>query len=102
MTLDNELDRLSLFSLHFPPACFTEDGDSCTFPFEYKDVVYDKCMTIDEPRPWCSHNTDSNGEHISGNWGFCETDKGCRFGERVLVTRDGLYVQLPLREKDKG
>lgn len=42
----------------------------CNFPFIYQGVTYNACTGVGEPRPWCSLKT-SNGNHVTGNWGFC-------------------------------
>ena len=53
-------------------ACVTSNGDKCVFPFIYKGKKYEKC-TLDDggDREWCSTQTDSSGNHISGKFGRC-------------------------------
>ena len=47
------------------------------FPFTYKDVKYTKCTLEDadktDGKPWCSTQTDANGQHVGGQgqWGHC-------------------------------
>ena len=43
----------------------------CNFPFRYQGVDYYNCTLVDEPTEWCSTNTDSDGNHIAGSWGYC-------------------------------
>merc|ERR1719234_1338675 len=50
-------------------------GSTCIFPFNFDGVSYSGCATTDEdPRPWCSTQTDANNNHVSGvgAWGYCD------------------------------
>merc|ERR1719234_2231211 len=50
-------------------------GSTCIFPFNFDGVSYSGCATTDEdPRPWCSTQTDANDDHVSGvgAWGYCD------------------------------
>ena len=49
------------------------NGRVCIFPFKYKNKIYHKCTTIEEPKPWCSTKT-SEGNHVTGEWGYCDSD----------------------------
>jgi len=59
-------------------------GFACVFPFKYKGKQYQSCSGIDETKPWCSHKVDSNGEHVSGRWGYCAAS--CVFNCNAKVT----------------
>jgi len=66
-------------------ACGTNGGNkpnmNCKFPFKYKNTVYYTCTRANgHSKPWCSTKT-IGGNHVSGNWGTCDSD--C--GERRLV-----------------
>ena len=41
---------------------------NCVFPFIYKGVSYDYCVTLDKNIPWCA--TTDNYD-IDGHWGRC-------------------------------
>ena len=49
----------------------------CVFPFKFRGKVYNAC-TFDHTsqdndiKPWCSTKTDSDGNHVQGNWGVCD------------------------------
>mmetsp|Transcript_15451 Transcript_15451/g.23322 ORF Transcript_15451/g.23322 Transcript_15451/m.23322 type:complete len:779 (+) Transcript_15451:122-2458(+) len=45
--------------------------NECNFPFTYGGVQYNECTDVEEPRPWCSIQTSSNGQHVTGQWGYC-------------------------------
>jgi len=50
-------------------------GSTCIFPFNFNGVSYSSCATTEEdPRPWCSTQTDANNNHVSGvgAWGYCD------------------------------
>lgn len=51
-------------------------GAKCVFPFKFKGKTYNGCPPdlANPGRGWCSTQTDSNGNHVSGqgNYGFCE------------------------------
>merc|ERR1711894_188117 len=64
--------------------CLTEEHDgglntakgglSCVFPFRYNEIVYNSCTFVATSwgqGPWCSTETNSDGDHQIFNWGFC-------------------------------
>jgi len=58
--------------------CITKSGNKpwakCVFPFRYGGKTYTGCTKAGHNALWCSTKTDSNGNHISGNWGNCNSD----------------------------
>ena len=48
-------------------------GQPCVFPFTIGDRVYLSCTKDLDPagRSWCSVETDQDGKHIRGRWGYC-------------------------------
>ena len=52
-------------------------GKPCIFPFTARGVTYESCTWdlshLTESKPWCSTKVDSNGVHVRGNVGTCET-----------------------------
>ena len=56
-------------------SCTTDKCTECVFPFTVWGKTYYVCTDRGEPAPWCSTKTDENGEHVTGNWGFCNMDK---------------------------
>lgn len=46
----------------------------CVFPFTFNGVVFTTCSSIfdRENRLWCSIKTDESGNHITGNWDYCQ------------------------------
>lgn len=55
-------------------ADYQGNGDftkECNFPFVYDGVTYNDCTTVGEPQAWCSIETDSSNNHITGEWGYC-------------------------------
>merc|ERR1711990_845073 len=65
-------------------SCLTVGGRKvnarCVFPFSFRGRTYNGCTTISLKKLWCSTRTDSNGKHIRGHWGYCnsacQTDQG--------------------------
>ena len=68
-----------------PSGCMTVDGEDpnqqCVFPFNFDGVTYDGCIFVGtaypgETRPWCSTQTDGNGDHVmgQGKWGYCSAE----------------------------
>jgi len=59
------------------PACITFGGrvprQPCVFPFKFKGVTYTHCAKRTWSQPWCSVATDSDGNHIPGQWGLCSS-----------------------------
>ncbi|XP_074662785.1 coadhesin-like [Tubulanus polymorphus] len=49
----------------------TTNGESCHFPFYYKDKRYDFCTSVDWRSMWCSLN-----ETFDGHWGSCALPYG--------------------------
>merc|ERR1712025_49778 len=48
---------------------------NCAFPFTFNGWIHSTCTTVDgDPTPWCSTLTDSNGNHVGGNWEYCSSD----------------------------
>ena len=35
-------------------SCYTKEGFECLFPFSYKGVVHDQCISEDVYQPWCA------------------------------------------------
>ena len=55
-----------------PLGCKTQNGTTCVFPFIYKGVKYSVCTTVDNREtPWCSTNTDKEGNYVDNYWGNC-------------------------------
>ena len=62
--------------------CKTKGGELCMIPFKYRGKEFYNCSTVghssDDPldgppysSPWCSTKTESDGNHISGNFDEC-------------------------------
>jgi len=51
-------------------------GQQCLFPFTYKGKTYETCTTEHVGQLWCSVGTDSDGQHIKGQWGHCFCQRG--------------------------
>ena len=44
----------------------------CNFPFVYQGTTYYACTTVDNGGVlWCSTQTDTSNNHVSGQWGNC-------------------------------
>ena len=73
------LSRLFIFhqctNLMNVPDCRTTSGEDCVFPFKFKGVVYDKCTGVETVSggSWCSTEVDSNGGHVEGKYGECDS-----------------------------
>lgn len=48
---------------------------ACVFPFIYQGRRFTACTTVDDPagKAWCSTRTDEYNEHVSANWGHCNS-----------------------------
>ncbi|XP_031550527.1 epididymal sperm-binding protein 1-like [Actinia tenebrosa] len=46
----------------------TTSGENCTFPFTYRDIVYNSCTTKNHNRPWCSTTANYDTDK---KWGNC-------------------------------
>jgi alkaline phosphatase D len=57
----------------------------CNFPFIYKGVTYSNCTSVDRTQEWCSLETDSNNNHVSGRWGNCLPEN------EELVPRNNIF-----------
>ncbi|CAL4100599.1 unnamed protein product, partial [Meganyctiphanes norvegica] len=56
--------------------CFSHS--SCTFPFRYRGKLHHNCTTAYSSQLWCSTVTDSNHDHYTGYWDYCDQfDKKC-------------------------
>ena len=70
----------------------TYDSDDpekeCIFPFKHDNITYNGCPIdpIDETKRWCSTLTDDNGDHVNGNWGYCESN--CKPAEDFEILDD--------------
>ena len=57
--------------------CATATGPDlnadCIFPFIWLGFLHYGCTNIDEPTPWCSTHIDADGNHVLGNWGYCNS-----------------------------
>ena len=62
-----------------PPKCITIGGPRpnrpCVFPFQLNGKTYTGCTTDldDLDNYWCSTDINEFGEHISGQWGYCDS-----------------------------
>merc|ERR1719481_105680 len=57
--------------------CETKKGAKCAFPFNHKGVTHTECTKKGHHSPWCSTKTDSNNNHIGGNWDECDPVSLC-------------------------
>ncbi|CAL4061469.1 unnamed protein product, partial [Meganyctiphanes norvegica] len=59
-----------------PPTASTRGSVPCQFPFIYKEVSYSTCITKDDPNNelWCSTKTDSQNNHLKGNYRKCSDE----------------------------
>eukprot|EP00931_Biecheleriopsis_adriatica_P019530 TRINITY_DN13283_c0_g1_i2.p1 TRINITY_DN13283_c0_g1~~TRINITY_DN13283_c0_g1_i2.p1 ORF type:complete len:423 (-),score=46.55 TRINITY_DN13283_c0_g1_i2:140-1408(-) len=48
-------------------------GIECVLPFKYGGATYSSCTRFDAVSPWCSTQTDGDGNHINGQWGYCSS-----------------------------
>ena len=48
----------------------TIDGDTCTFPFNFRGVTYNDCTNEQAPWPWCAVETFEN--KTVKDWGYCD------------------------------
>jgi len=75
------------------------DIEPCIFPFKYNGVEYTSCTWASSEKtdykPWCSTRVDSSGNHISGNWGNCESGSGCPIPSKTCFTRSGPSANKP-------
>ena len=56
--------------------CKSVNGKNCVFPFKYKGITHNKCITLDSTKPWCANRVDEKtGVAIHGEWADCEP--GC-------------------------
>ena len=44
----------------------------CVFPFRFDGQVYNRCVSLQGEKPWCSTLTNAFGVHVTGNWGDCD------------------------------
>ena len=58
--------------------CLTNGGADpnvpCVFPFIFNDITFTECIDASHGL-WCSTAVDSEGVHVSGQWGYCSS--GC-------------------------
>jgi len=55
-------------------ACSTPKGP-CVFPFKFRNRLYKTCTTADgDTSPWCSVQVDTVGNHVQGQWGYCNSE----------------------------
>lgn len=61
---------------------------TCAFPFTFDGVTYDEntgcAPDANHAGGWCSTQTDLFDQHISGNWGYCNTE-GCPQANPVVA-----------------
>ena len=83
-----------LFHVLFLDECVTDSGNmvgrKCIFPFKYKGVFYDGCITeSNHAKPWCTVVTDSNGvgAYIPRKWGYCPN--ACKLGKTNIEALSG-------------
>ena len=43
----------------------------CTFPFMYRGVLHNQCITLDSRRPWCPTEIDATHFFSRDEWGYC-------------------------------
>ena len=80
-------------------------GKQCSFPFVYKNVLYDGCTTQDDTKGkyWCSTKTDNSNRHVGGdNWGYCQdkctaADSSCGVGFTCKLSCNGNVDPRSLR-----
>jgi len=75
-------------------------GVACRFPFKYKGTTYNECTMKAHHTFWCSTKTNSNGDHISGNYGHCNSNcnrTGCLTDETGL--QEGVPCTFPFKVK---
>merc|ERR1711935_545611 len=53
--------------------CITNDKVLCKFPFKYEDKTHNVCTCDGDSKNWCATKTDSSGNYIKGEWGYCNT-----------------------------
>ena len=58
--------------------CHTNDegpikNTPCVFPFIFNLQTYHSCTDIgdDNGKLWCATLVDQSGNHVRGNWGYC-------------------------------
>jgi len=53
--------------------CKTINCQKCVFPFLYKGIEYDTCITVDSDNnaPWCAVQIEEDGEATYGAWEDC-------------------------------
>lgn len=46
----------------------------CVFPFTFDGKVFHSCTSYSDlnRRAWCSYQTDEYGQHVTGNWDYCQ------------------------------
>ena len=44
----------------------------CVFPFRFDGQVFNRCVSLQGEKPWCSTHTNAFGVHVTGNWGDCD------------------------------
>ena len=87
-----ELYLKKIETIFYLPGCMVVDkksGESkqCQFPFVLSGQTYNRCTRIldDASQPWCSTKVDSDGNHLTGNWGHC-TRPGCPLEPTTTTT----------------
>ena len=78
-------------------ACTTDSGPypgrRCIFPFEFDGRTFRACTEHGDPsrRKWCSVETNADGIHVNGRWGFCPSScgEGGKIRENECVTVGG-------------
>jgi len=79
-----------------------DPGSACVFPFKFRGDTITNCTTIDgDTRPWCSTQTDADGKHVSGSWGYCPDDNcsGSGSGSTDCKTTAGDHCIFPFNYK---
>ena len=91
--------------------CTTKDSElvrvrgndlPCIFPFKINGRRYDGCTSDDEVMPWCSVQTDDEGNHVPSDeengktWGYCDIKK-CFKASQIFVPK--LFHPIPETDK---
>ena len=64
----------------------------CVFPFEYKGVRYNECITVNNDSPWCSVEVDGSGKTFPDNWGNCAP--GCPGAQTGMAQNKHKYKYI--------
>ena len=51
-----------------------EPNKPCVFPYIDNGIKHFECTSMFDNQPWCSIEVDNNGNHVTGQWGYCDTE----------------------------